>query len=252
MPPREPANPMEAARRLTAPTRQKRFYANAAMEAEEGGFALRLDGKRAMTPGRQPLAVADRRLADAIAAEWMAQGEFIDPLSMPVTRLANSAIDGVASRLGDVRAEVLAYAGTDLLCYRAGEPEALVARQAAAWDPILKWVESRYGIRFVLAEGMVHAAQPAPTLAALASAIDAYDDPFRLAGLSLATTLSGSALIALALAERALDVEAAWAAAHVDEDWNMELWGRDVLALERRAFHFAELQAAATVLSLLR
>jgi chaperone required for assembly of F1-ATPase len=248
MPPPEPGNPMEAARRLTAPTRQKRFYASATMEAEEGGFTLRLDGKRAMTPGRQPLAVADPRLAEAIAAEWMAQGEFIDPLSMPVTRLANSAIDGVASRRADVRAEVLAYASTDLLCYRAGEPEGLVARQAAAWDPILKWVESRYGIRFVLAEGMVHAAQPAPTLAALAAAIDAFDDPLRLAGLSLATTLSGSALIALALAEGALDADAAWAAAHVDEDWNIEKWGEDAEAKQRRARRFDDFRAAALAL----
>jgi chaperone required for assembly of F1-ATPase len=242
------SNPMEAARRLTAPTRQKRFYANATMEAEEGAVALRLDGKRAMTPGRRALAVSDRRLADAIAAEWNSQGELIDPLSMPVTRLANSAIDGVAPRLGDVRAEVLAYAGTDLLCYRSGEPEILVARQAAAWDPVLKWAEQRYGVRFLLAEGMVHVAQPETTIAVLSAAIDAFDDPFRLAGLSLATTLTGSALIALALAEGALDVDAAWVAAHVDEDWNIEKWGADAEAMQRRARRFEDFKAAALAL----
>ena len=241
-------NPMEAARRLTAPARQKRFYARATMEGEEGGFALRLDGKRAMTPGRRALAVPDRRLADAIAAEWNSQGELIDPLSMPVTRLANSAIDGVASRLGDVRAEVLACAGTDLLCCRAGEPEGLVARQAAAWDPILRWAEQRYGVRFLLAEGMVHVQQPETTIAALSAAIDAFDDPFRLAGLSLATTLTGSALVALALAEGALDVDAAWAAAHVDEDWNIEKWGADSEAMQRRARRFEDFKAAALAL----
>jgi chaperone required for assembly of F1-ATPase len=242
------SNPMEAARRLTAPARQKRFYASATMEGEEGGFALRLDGKRAMTPGRRALAVPDRRLADAIAAEWSAQGELIDPLSMPVTRLANSAIDGVASRLGDVRAEVLAYAGADLLCYRSGEPEGLIARQAAAWGPVLKWAEQRYGVRFLLAEGMVHVAQPETTIAVLSAAIDAFDDPFRLAGLSLATTLTGSALIALALAEGALDVDAAWVAAHVDEDWNIEKWGADAEAMQRRARRFEDFKAAALAL----
>jgi chaperone required for assembly of F1-ATPase len=243
----ETRKPMEAARRLTAPVRQKRFYKTAAMDAEEGGFALRLDGKRAMTPARRPLAVPHAHLAEAIAAEWAGQAEFLDPLSMPVTRLANSAIDGVATRLADVRDEVLAYAGTDLLCYRAGEPEGLVARQRAAWDPILAWAEERFG-RLVLAEGIVHVAQPDATLAALASAVDGFDDPFRLAGLSLATTLSGSALIALALAAGALDVHAAWAAAHVDEDWNITLWGADAEAMRRRAARLEDFKAAALAL----
>ncbi len=242
------SNPMEAARRLTAPTRQKRFYAEASMQPEEGGFALRLDGKRAMTPARQPLAVPHRHLADAIQAEWARQGEFIDAGAMPVTRLANSAIDGVAGRIEEVRAEALAYAGTDLLCYRAGEPEGLVLRQREAWDPILGWAEERFG-RFVLAEGIVHVAQPEATLAAIAAALGAYDDPFRLAGLGLATTLSGSALIALALALGALDVDVAWAAAHVDEDWNIEKWGADAEAMQRRARRLDDFRAAALALS---
>lgn len=242
------SDPMEAARRLTAPPRQKRFYKTAAMEAEEGGFLLRLDGKRAMTPARQPLAVPHRHLAEAIVAEWEGQGEFIDPGVMPVTRLANSAIDGVASRLEEVRAEVLGYAGTDLLCYRAGEPEGLVARQSEAWDPLLGWAEESFG-RFALAGGLVHVAQPDATLSALSAAVEAYDDPFRLAGLSLAATLSGSALIALALGEGALDVDAAWAAAHVDEDWNISLWGADAEATQRRVQRFEDFRAAALALS---
>lgn len=246
-----PPNPLEAARRLTAPVRQKRFYASAEMaEEEEGGFVLRLDGKRAMTPGKNPLAVPHRHLAEAIAAEWSAQGEWIDPVSMPVTRLANSAIDGVAWRLAEVRADVLAYAGTDLLCYRAGEPEGLVERQHSRWDPIVAWAEKRFGVRFVLAEGVMHVAQPEPTLAVIAAAIEDFDDPFRLAGLSVATSLSGSALIALALAEGALDVDAAWDAAHVDEDWNIAKWGEDAEAMARRAKRFADFRAAALALRL--
>jgi chaperone required for assembly of F1-ATPase len=219
------------------------------MPIEEGRFTLRLDGKRAMTPGRQPLAVPHAHIADAIAAEWAAQAEFIDPASMPVTRLANSAIDGVAARTSGVRAHILAYAGTDVLYYRAGTPEGLVARQAAAWDPIIAWAQKRFGVRFVLSEGIVHVVQPDTTLAALAAAIEAYDDPFVLGGLSLATTLTGSALIALALAEGVLDVETAWAAAHVEENWNIKEWGQDAEAAARRAGRFADFRAAALALA---
>jgi chaperone required for assembly of F1-ATPase len=202
-----------------------------------------------MTPGKRPLAVPRRGLADAIAAEWNGQGEFIDPASMPVTRLANSAIDGVAPRMDDVRKPLVEYAGTDLLHYRAGEPEALVARQREAWDPILAWAERRYAVRFVLAEGVMHVAQPEATLQAIRTAIESFDEPFRLAGLSLATTLTGSALIALALAEGALDAEAAWSAAHVDEDWNISKWGEDAEAMRRRALRLADFRAAALALA---
>ncbi len=243
-----PDDPLATAQRLTAPVRLRRFYAKVEMPEEEGGFVLRLDGKRAMTPGRKPLAVPRRDLAEAIAAEWAAQGEFIEPITMPVTRLANSTVDAVAARQSDVRSEVIAYAGTDLLCYRAGEPEELVARQREAWDPILAWAERRHGVRFVLSEGVVHVAQPAPTLAAMAAAVEGFEDPFRVAGLNLATTLTGSALIALALAEGALDVDAAWRAAHVDEDWNISRWGEDMEAARRRARRLADFRAAALAL----
>jgi chaperone required for assembly of F1-ATPase len=246
--PDPPGNPLEAARRLTAPPRQKRFYQHAAMEREEGGYTLRLDGKRAMTPGRRPLAVPEARLADAIVAEWEGQGATIDPLSMPVTRLANSAIDGVSERAEEVRREVLAYAGADLLYYRAGAPDGLVRRQEALWNPLIAAAEARYGVRFVLAEGVVHVAQPGPTLKALAQAIASFDDPFRLTGLSLATTLTGSALIALALAAGEIDADAAWAAAHVDEDWNISQWGEDAEAAKRRLNRLADFRAAALAL----
>jgi chaperone required for assembly of F1-ATPase len=251
MPDSDPAkssNPLDIARRLTAPTRLKRFYARAEMPEGDGGFVLRLDGKRAMTPGKKPIAVPRHDLADAIAAEWAGQGEFIDPISMPVTRLANSAIDGVATRRAEVRQPIVEYAGVDLLYYRAGEPDELVARQREAWDPILAWAEKRFGVRFVLAEGVMHVPQPETTLAALKAAIKSFDEPFRLTGLSLATTLTGSALIALALAERALDVEAAWNAAHVDEDWNIFKWGEDTEAARRRARRLDDFSAAALAL----
>lgn len=245
---KRPSNPLETARRLTAPVRLRRFYAKVEMAEEEGGFVLRLDGKRAMTPGRKPLAVPRHDLAEAIAAEWAAQGEFIAPVSMPVTRLVNSTIDGVASLRSEVRAAILAYVGADLLYYRAGEPEGLVARQREAWDPILAWAEKRFGARFILAEGVTHVAQPEATLTAIAAAVENFDEPFRLTGLNLATTLTGSALIALTVAEGELDVDAAWAAAHVDEDWNIAKWGEDAEAMQRRAGRYADFRAAALAL----
>ena len=245
-----PVDPMEAARRFSRPVLPKRFYARAELAAEDGGFALRLDGKGARTPARNRLVISGPLLAEAVAAEWNAQGEVIDPATMPATRLANTAIDGVAPRLDEVRAEILSYGGTDLLFYRAGDPEGLVARQREAWDPILRWAEERLGARFVLAEGVMHVAQPERALAALAAALAGYDDPFRLAGLHIATTLTGSALIALALAEGAIGVEAAWAAAHVDEDWNISQWGADAEALRRREGRYADFRAAALALAL--
>lgn len=216
--------------------------------AEAGQFRLRLDGRPARTPARNALAVPCRRIAAALEEEWNRQGERIDPATMPVTRLANSAIDGVAPRMEEIRAEVLAYAGADLLCYRAGEPERLAALQARHWDPVLAWAERRLGARFALAEGIMHVPQPVETLAAFAAALEAFEDPFVLAGLHVATTLTGSALLALALAEGEIGVDAAWAAAHVDEDWNMLLWGEDAEALARRARRFEEFRAAALVL----
>jgi chaperone required for assembly of F1-ATPase len=185
-------------------------------------------------------------LAQALAAEWDAQRDVIDPAKMPLTRLANTIIDGVTDAPSAVADEVKRYLACDLVFYRAPGPAGLVAWQAEAWDPVLAWVRETLGARFVLAEGIAFVAQPAQSLAAASSAIPT--DPWRLGAMHAVTTLTGSALIAIALARGALSVDAAWAAAHVDEDWNMKFWGRDALALERRAARFSEMQAAATVL----
>lgn len=249
-PKHEPAqDPLQAARRLTARPRQKRFYATAEAVAGQGGFALQLDGRAAITPSRNPLVVPDARIAHAIVAEWEAQGAEIDPASMPATRLANSAIDGVAARMDEVRKEILGYAGTDLVYYRAGDPERLVARQHEAWDPVVTWAERRFGARLILAEGMTHVAQSEKAMSAIRDALAAIDDPFRLAGLHLATTLAGSALIALALAEGTLDVDQAWATAHVDEDFNISQWGEDADAARHRARRFEDFRAAGLALA---
>ena len=240
-------NPIAAARRGVRPALRRRFYAKASVASEASGHAVRLDGKAVHTPTRRILAAPTRGLAEAIAAEWQAQGDVIDPSTMPLTRLANVIIDGVTDRPRPVADEIAKYVGSDLLFYRAASPAGLVERQRRHWDPVMAWAAQRLRARFALAEGIMHVAQPPEALAAVRAAIP--EDPWPLGALHAATTLMGSALLALALAYGKLSADEAWQAAHVDEDWNMEQWGRDALALERRGFRFAELKAAAMVLS---
>ncbi len=246
----QPLDPTEAARRAMRPALRQRFYAKA--EVAQGGaegFGILLDGKPVKTPGRRALAAPTLPLAEAIAAEWQAQRGEIDPATMPLTRLANAIIDGVAAAPRAVAEEIAKYLASDLLFYRAGEPQGLVERQTRHWDPIVAWAREALHARFDLAEGVIFVAQPNDALAAARSVIP--QNPWWLGALSSVTTLTGSALLALALAHGRLSVEEAWEAAHVDEDWQMQQWGRDERALERRAYRFTEMQAAATVLALL-
>jgi chaperone required for assembly of F1-ATPase len=242
-------DPVEAARRSVQRSQRKRFYDNATAISAEDSFAVRLDDKPVRTPAGRVLAAPTLALAQAIAAEWNAQRDVIDPAKMPLTRLVNAIIDGVCDHKGAVAAELEKYLTSDLVCYRAVSPKGLVERQAKEWDPILNWASETLGADFSVGEGLSHVTQPTQALAAAGAAIP--DDPWRLGAINAVTTLAGSALIALALARGRLTAEEAGRAAHVDEDWNIEQWGGDELALERRAFRFAELQAAATVLSLL-
>jgi chaperone required for assembly of F1-ATPase len=245
----EPADPTEAARRAMRPSLPRRFYRQAGVEEAEGGFRVVLDGRPVRTPARRFLVAPSRALAQALAAEWDAQGEIIDPATMPLTRLANSIIDGVVAAPTAVAADIGKYLDSDLLFYRADGPQRLVERQERLWDPVLAWAREALGARFVLAQGVVHTAQPEVATAAARAAIPT--DPWRLGALHAITTLTGSALLALALARRHLTADQAWDAAHVDEDWNMDQWGRDEIALARRAARRAEMDAAAAVLSLL-
>lgn len=244
----EPIDPQAAAQRAMRPPQRRRFYETASVAEHAGGFAIRLDGKPVRTPARHTLAAPTRALAAAIAAEWQEPKDFIEPANMPVTRLANSIVDGVVDAPDAVAAEVQKYLGSDLVFYRAGGPDGLVQRQARQWDPVVAWAREALGARFVLAQGVVHVRQPDHALSAAAAAIPS--DPWRLGAVHSITTLTGSALLAIAVAHGRLGSDAAWLAAHVDEDWNMEQWGRDTLALERRSSRFAEMQAAATVLAL--
>ena len=238
-------DPEEAVRRGTRTPQRKRFYKAAGFAEAEGGFAVTLDGKPIRTPSGRHVVAPNRAIAEAIAAEWEAQGEFIDPLTMPLTRFANSVAE-VGDRVDAVAEDAAKYLGTDLLFYRAGHPEALVAREAAAWDPVLAWAATELGAHFILSEGVIHVAQPEPALRAARQVFPA--DPWPVAALHVVTTLTGSALLALALLHGVLGADQVWAAAHVDEDWNVEKWGLDDEVAARRAARLVDFRAAAEIL----
>jgi chaperone required for assembly of F1-ATPase len=247
---KSPLDPQEAVRRTTRAPQRKRFYTSAGVAEADGGFAVTLDSKPVRTPSGRQVVAPTRGIAEAIAAEWNAQDEMIDPLTMPLTRFANSVVEAVADRVDAVADDVAKYLGTDLLFYRAGHPEALVAKEAAHWDPILFWAADTLGAHFILAEGIVHVAQPEQAVAAARGAFP--DDPWSIAALHVVTTLTGSALLALALAHGVRDAEQVWAAAHVDEDWNIEKWGMDEEVAARRAARLVDFQAAVRILTALK
>jgi chaperone required for assembly of F1-ATPase len=244
-------NPMKAAQHGMRPPVLKRFYKKATAGETDGGFALLLDGKTAKTPAKKRLVLPGLALAEAIATEWEVLGSEIDPAKMPLTRLANLAIDRVEEEAASIREEIVRYASSDLVLYRAGEPEGLVALQTAHWDPILEWVRSALGARFILAEGVNFVVQPEAALAAVRVEAGKWPLPFALAALASLTSLAGSALIALALARGRLSAVETWNAAHLDEDWNVRQWGEDDEAASRRAQRFSEFEAAAKMLALL-
>lgn len=225
----------------------KRFYKQAAADPDR---RILLDGRPVKTPGRQDLAAPTASLAEAIADEWNGQGETIDPRAMPLTGLANAAIDRVAPDPAAFASGLAAYGESDLLYYRVEGPAALVARQAERWDPILAWAQQRYDVVFELATGIVHMAQPPETIERLRASVAARD-PFALAGLSPLVTVSGSLLVALAVAEGALGLDDAWAAATLDEQWQAEQWGEDAEAEAALASRRRDFAAAARFLALL-
>lgn len=245
-------DPMRRAQNQMRQPRLRRFYRDVGIEgADEGPFAVTLDGKAARTPGRNLLRLPSRAAARLVADEFAAQGETLDPLTMQATRLVNTAIDGVATDPQAVIEDVLRYAASDLVCYRADAPQELVERQSGAWDPVLDWARAALHARFILAEGVMHVEQPREAIALLGAHLAARSEPFRLAALHVMTTLMGSALLALAVEAAELSPEAAWAAAHVDEDWNISQWGEDAEASARRALRGSEMMAAAALLKAL-
>ena len=228
----------------------KRFWKSATAIGAVGGYAISLDGRPVRTPARAELTVPSRRLADAIAQEWASQPEDFDPRQMPLTGLANAAIDRVAPDPAAFADGLARYAETDLTCYRAAEPEELVARQAEHWDVLLDWARGRYDIHFELVTGIMHRPQPPATLERLAAAVRALD-PFRLAGLSPLVTIGGSLIAGLAVLSGDIDAEAAFAATHLEELWQAEQWGEDALAMQAREHRKHDFMAAARFLDLL-
>lgn len=223
--------------------RVKRFYKDVATEPHEGGWRVTLDGRPIKTQQGRPQIVPSQALAEALAQEWAAQGEAIDPASLPLRDLADYAIDIAAADPAGTIATLLPYAETDTLCYRADPDEPLHARQRDLWEPLLQRVEARHGVSFERASGIVHRPQPAATLAALKALLEAQD-PFALAALKTLASLAHSLAIALEALEDDADPDALWAAANAEEDWQAEQWGWEWTAEEKRARRLADFARA--------
>jgi chaperone required for assembly of F1-ATPase len=245
-------DPMRAAQKNMRPVVLKRFYEKASVAPAVAGYALQLDGRSARTPAKNALAFPTQAAAALAALEWAGQGATIDPAGMPITRIANSGIDGAARAMAETRAEIASYAETDLLYYRAGAPEKLAAAQVAAYDPVLDWVHEAFGARFILAEGIIHVRQPERSLAAIRAALEAVDEPIALAALHVMTSLTGSVLLALGVFRGAFSAGEAWRIAHVDEDFQISQWGEDDEAMARRAARWRDMEAAAALAAALR
>jgi chaperone required for assembly of F1-ATPase len=228
----------------------KRVYKEVAAQPVEGGWGIFLDARELRTPAKRELIVPSRPLAEAIAAEWDAQETDIRPQTMPLTRLAATALDHTAHQRETIVAEVANYAGTDLVCYRAEQPPALAARQHAAWQKLIDWAARRYNAGLTVTAGIVPQPQSPASLRAFSAAVAAFDD-FRLTALQALTAACGSLVIALALAEGRLDADAAFAAAQLDETFQIEAWGEDAEAAKRRELLAADIAAAARFLDLL-
>jgi chaperone required for assembly of F1-ATPase len=211
----------------------KRFYKSAAVVEAAGGYTIVLDGKPIRTPVKAPLVVRSCPLADAIASEWQAQGTDIMPAALPLTRIAGIAIDLVAQRRVQIVDDIVKYAGTDLVCYRAAEPTELAVRQHRTWQKHLDWASECYA-PLAVTTGVTPVTQAPEALAAYRRAVAAYDD-MMLTALHLATTALGSLVLALALIEARIDAEEAFAAAELDQTFQIERWGEDAEAMARRA-----------------
>lgn len=240
-------NPMRDVQKQTA--LPKRFYKEASVGTDGDQFVIHLDGRSVKTPAKNALSMADKSIAEKVALEWQQQEKNIDPAKMPLTRMINTAIDGVAHNSEAVFDEIVRFSGTDLLFYRADSPVKLVELQSASWDPVIDWARSSLGAQFVLTESIMHIEQPVEAIAAYSDTLRKYSSAYELTGLHCATTLMGSALLALSLAEGLLSPEDAWDAAHVDEDWNISQWGTDDDAEKRKLFRWADMQAAYLLLN---
>lgn len=236
---------------MSAGWKQKRFWKAAEAQPVDGGYAIVLDGRPVKTPAKAALHVPTRALAQAVAAEWDAQEDDVRPETMPVTRSANAAIDKVRIQHPEVAAMLSDYGDSDLLCYRAASPAELAARQAAAWDPLLDWAETRYRARLETRLGIMHAGQDAAALQRLAAAVAAHD-AFEMTALHDLVSISGSLVIGLAVSEGHIDAQAGWDVSRIDELWQEEQWGADEEATRMAAHKHAAFLHAARFLTLVR
>ena len=225
----------------------KRFYKAVSVGND---LTILLDGRAVKTPLKQKLILPTRALAEAVAVEWAAVDKVINPALMPLTKLANTAIDTVTASRDHVVGEIVAYAGNDLVCYRAEKPSDLVALQAEAWDPIILWAKTTLGAQFLKTTGVIHIDQPSAALSELQSRLSILDN-FTLTAIHSAMTLTGSAILTFMLHAKATRAEQAWAAAHVDEDFQIAQWGPDAQAAQRRAWRKADFFAAVRLMELL-
>ena len=232
------------------PPLPKKFYTTVSVAADGDQFAIQLDGRGVRTPKKLKLALPTSDLAEAIVAEWRAQAVLIDPATMPLTKIANTVIDGIIGNPSDTAEEITQFSGSDLLCYRVETPEVLAQRQAKVWSPIIAATERRLGVTFQTTNGLMPITQPIQTLAAVAQRLNACD-AYQLAAAHIITTLTGSAILALACLDGDIAATDAWIAAHIDEDYQIELWGDDDEAINRRAVRWTEMQAADRLLTLL-
>ena len=228
----------------------KRFWKEVDVARQDGGWGIALDGRPMRTPKRAPLVVTSAALAEAIAAEWREQGETIDPAAMPMTGLANAAIDLAAPAPAAFAEPVAAYAATDLFCYRDDRDAVLQAEQVAAWNPMLAWAEERFAIEFAITQGILPIDQPPATVAALRAATFTVD-PCRMAALTKLVTIGGSLVAGLALIEGAFDADALWEAVSLDELYQERRWGADSEAQKTRAAHKRDWDNAVRFLSLI-
>lgn len=237
-------DPMGSAQRSMRPHLPKRFYKEVSVVEGEGGFNIHLDDRAVKTPSKQTLVFLTKAAADHVALEFSAQREVLDPKLMPCFRLANTAADGVAQDMQAVKEDILRFCGTDLLCYRADTPEDLVNRQCAVWDGPLDWAENLLSAQFTLVEGVIHVAQPRETIAAYGAQLTSIDDPLTLSAFHSMMTLTGSAILALAIYKGHMSAADAWIASYLDDDYMIEQWGEDEEAKDRRAYRWAEMDAA--------
>lgn len=231
--------------------RIKRFYDKAHAALSDGLYRVMLDDAPARTPAKSIVEVPSEKLAEALAVEWESQGEWIELDKMPLTRLVNTAIDGVADRRDMVIAEIVNYAGSDLICYLVEEPQELMMRQMAQWGPVIDWIAQGLGARFEVTIGVTPIEQPAPSLERVRQVVSDFDD-FSLTAVHTMTTITGSALLTLANIAQLFELITVWQAAHLEEDWQAARWGKDEEAAARRDQRWQDMQAADKLFNYMR